>query len=60
MQIVGSSTGLGEVSEWTLWRGWPRTKQKKRHLKHSSQNGDDGGTLGLTRALSGNRSERAT
>jgi hypothetical protein len=34
-RIVRSSTGLQEVSEWTLWRGQPPLKQKKRRPKHS-------------------------
>jgi hypothetical protein len=31
-QIVGSSTGVWEASDWTLWRGQPL--QKKRCPKH--------------------------
>jgi hypothetical protein len=36
-QIVRSSTGLQEVGDWTLWRGWPPLKRKKRRPKHSPQ-----------------------
>jgi hypothetical protein len=34
-RIVRSSTGLRKVSDWTLWRGQPPPKWKKRCQKHS-------------------------
>jgi hypothetical protein len=35
--IVGSSIGLRKVIDWTLWRGRPPPKRKKRRPKHSPQ-----------------------
>jgi hypothetical protein len=34
-RIVGSTTGLREVSDWRLWRGRPPPKRNKRRPKNS-------------------------
>jgi hypothetical protein len=36
-RIIRPSTGLLEVSDWTLWRGRSPPKRKKRRQKHRIQ-----------------------
>jgi hypothetical protein len=43
-RIVGSSTWLRKVSEWTWWRGRPPPKLKKRRHKHNLRKRGEGGT----------------
>jgi hypothetical protein len=51
-RIFGSSTGLREVSEWTLWRDLSPPKRKIRGPKHSPRERKNGGTpVGFSRRI---------
>jgi hypothetical protein len=56
-QILGSSTGLQEVSDWPMCRGLPPSKTKEQTFKAqpSEKNKDDGGTPGQASILSRKR-----
>jgi hypothetical protein len=45
-RTIGSSTGLREMSGWTLWTGRPPPKRKNRRPKHSPRKSTNGGMLG--------------
>jgi hypothetical protein len=59
-RVVGSSTGLREVSDWTSWEVRPlRIEGRDIKAQPSVENKNDGGTPGPSGILSGNHSGRA-